>query len=89
MFYVNINDRGNDTMEPATSNRISVTDPSSLGQAIRQRRQRLGLLQSELAMQSGVSSPTVSAIENGKETARIGLVLQLCKDLGLNLTAEI
>jgi DNA-binding XRE family transcriptional regulator len=37
-------------------------------------------------MQSGVSTPTVSAIENGKETARVGLVLQLCRDLGIQLS---
>ena len=34
----------------------------------------------------GVSIPTVSAIENGKATAQIGLVLQICRDLGLRLT---
>ena len=38
-------------------------------------------------MQSGISLPTLGAIENGKDTARIGLVLQLCQDLGLRLTA--
>ena len=39
-------------------------------------------------MQSGVSTPTVSAIENGKVTARIGLVLQICRDLGLRIRLE-
>ncbi len=39
-------------------------------------------------MQSGMSLPTVSAIENGKETARLGLVLQICRDLGLRITME-
>lgn len=62
--------------------------PADLGHAIRERRIALGLTQAEVAMQSGVSTPTVSAIENGKETARIGLVLQICRDLGLQLTAE-
>jgi DNA-binding XRE family transcriptional regulator len=33
-------------------------------------------------------SPTVSAIENGKATARIGLVLQICRNLGLRLTVS-
>lgn len=56
-----------------------------IGRAIRARRQELGLHQADVAMQSGVSTPTVSAIENGKETARIGLVLQICRDLGLEL----
>lgn len=61
--------------------------PIDLGRAIRERRLALGLTQAEVAMQSGVSAPTVSAIENGKETARIGLVLQICRDLGLQLRA--
>jgi len=65
-----------------------ITDPAALGAAIRKRRRALGLRQSDVAMQSGVSTPTVSAIENGKDTARIGLVLQICRDLGLKLTAE-
>nr|WP_281250219.1 helix-turn-helix domain-containing protein [Litoreibacter ascidiaceicola] len=56
---------------------------------MRARRRALGLQQSDLAMQSGVSLPIVSAIENGKDTARIGLVLQLCQDIGLRLTVGI
>lgn len=65
-----------------------INDPASLGQAIRARRKALGLRQEDVAMQSGVSLPTVSAIENGKETARLGLVLQICRDLGLSLRLE-
>ncbi|RMC33723.1 helix-turn-helix domain-containing protein [Paracoccus alkanivorans] len=66
----------------------TIQTPADLGRAIRERRQELGLLQADVAMQSGVSTPTVSAIENGKETARIGLVLQICRDLGILLTVE-
>lgn len=65
-----------------------ILTPADLGRAIRARRRELGLRQSELAMQSGVSTPTVSAVENGKETARIGLALQLCRDLGIRLRIE-
>ncbi|SOC19214.1 helix-turn-helix domain-containing protein [Rhodobacter maris] len=64
----------------------SVSTAEELGRAIRARRLALGLHQADVAMQSGVSAPTVSAIENGKETARIGLVLQICRDLGLQIT---
>jgi y4mF family transcriptional regulator len=60
--------------------------PFDLGRAIRDRRVSLGLTQTEVAMQSGISTPTLSAIENGKETARIGLVMQVCRDLGMTLT---
>jgi y4mF family transcriptional regulator len=65
-----------------------ILTPADLGQAIRARRLELGLQQVDVAMQSGVSAPTVSAIENGKETARIGLVLQICRDLGLRIRIE-
>ena len=47
------------------------------------------MTQVEVAMHAGISAPTLSAIENGKETARIGLVLLICRDLGVRLTAEI
>lgn len=67
----------------------NVATAEDLGRAIRDRRKALGISQGELAMQSGVSIPTVSAIENGKETARVGLVLQLCQDLGLRLNAVL
>lgn len=72
---------------PHTTN-STIQTPADLGRAIRDKRMELGLLQADVAMQSGVSTPTVSAIENGKETARIGLVLQLCRDLGIRLTVE-
>ena len=67
---------------------IPIQTPAELGRAIRARRLELGLQQAEVAMQSGVSTPTVSAIENGKVTARIGLVLQICRDLGLRIRLE-
>lgn len=65
-----------------------IETPADIGAAIRARRKELGLLQAEVAMQSGITSATLSAIENGKETARIGLVLQICRDLGLRLEAK-
>ncbi|WP_420026480.1 helix-turn-helix domain-containing protein [Fuscovulum ytuae] len=68
--------------------RKAIQSSADLGAAIRERRKDLGLLQAELAMQSGITSATLSAIENGKETARIGLVLQICRDLGLRLEVK-
>ena len=68
------------------SRTLAIEDPAALGLAIRKRRRALGLRQEDVAAQSGVSVPTVSAIENGKPTAQIGLVLQICRDIGLRLT---
>ncbi|MDP2062390.1 MAG: helix-turn-helix transcriptional regulator [Phaeovulum sp.] len=66
-----------------------ISSASDFGRMIRARRKTLGLTQEDVAMQSGMSLPTVSAIENGKETARLGLVLQICRDLGLRIMIEI
>lgn len=68
------------------SDTLAIEDPAALGRAIRVRRLALNLRQEDVAAQSGVSVPTVSAIENGKPTAQIGLVLQICRDIGLRLT---
>ncbi|MER5173089.1 helix-turn-helix domain-containing protein [Thioclava kandeliae] len=57
----------------------------SLGLALREKRRSMGLTQEGLSMQTGISRPTIRAIEQGKPTAQIGLVLQLCADLGLVL----
>ena len=70
------------------SHPYTIETPLDLGAALRARRKELGLRQSDVALQSGVTLATVSAIENGKETARIGLVLQICRDLGLQLEAK-
>ncbi|MBZ4689146.1 MAG: transcriptional regulator [Cereibacter sp.] len=65
-----------------------ITDPSSLGVALRSTRKALKISQEDLSLQTGISRTTIRAIERGKETAHIGLVLQLCRDLGLIVTAS-
>lgn len=64
---------------------VMVNDPSSLGAGIRKARKALHITQEDLSLQTGVSRTTIRAIEQGKRTAQIGLVLQLCRDLGLTL----
>ncbi|WP_366141742.1 helix-turn-helix transcriptional regulator [uncultured Boseongicola sp.] len=63
----------------------AVTDPASLGRAIRQVRQASKITQEDLSLQTGISRTTIRAIEHGKETAHVGLVLQLCRDLGMTV----
>lgn len=70
---------------PALPSRVSVHSPVELGAAIRRRRRALGLRQADVALRSGLSLPTVGAIERGKDSAQIGLVLGLARDLGLRL----
>ncbi len=64
---------------------ITVTDPSSLGAALRKARKALKISQEDLSLQTGISRTTIRAIEQGKQTAHVGLVLQLCRDLGLTI----
>lgn len=65
-----------------------VSSIADLGEAIRRRRRTLGLTQEDIAAQVGIARITVSAIENGKDTAHVGLVFQICRDLGLHLMIE-
>lgn len=52
----------------------------------RGRRRELGLSQAGLAARARVSRQWVSAFENGKATAEIGLTIRLLDSLGLRLT---
>jgi len=56
-----------------------------LGAQIRRQRKQLGITQEDLALQTGISRPTIRAIERGKATAQFGLVLQICADIGLDI----
>ncbi|WP_316014612.1 helix-turn-helix domain-containing protein [Roseobacter sp. HKCCA0434] len=64
-----------------------VDDAARLGALIRDTRRALGMTQEALSMQTGISRPTIRAIERGKPTAHLGLVLQICRDLGIALRA--
>lgn len=74
------------TIQGHVMSSVTVNDPSSLGQAIRKARKALNITQEDLSLQTGISRTTIRAIEQGKQTAHLGLVLQLCRDLGLRLT---
>jgi len=56
-----------------------------IGALIRRTRKALGLTQGELASVAGVGVRTLSEMENGKETAHIGLVLKVLESLGIEL----
>lgn len=65
----------------------SITDAVSMGRVLHRTRKSLGITQEELSLQTGISRPTIRSIERGKKTAHLGLVLQLCRDLGVSLDA--
>lgn len=64
---------------------MRIVDAKSLGQAVRKRRKELGYTQEQLAGFCGCSTPYLSALENGKETAELGRALRIVNTLGLDL----
>lgn len=68
---------------------MTITDPSSLGAVLRKTRRAMRISQEELSLQTGISRPTIRAIEQGKETSHVGLALQLCRDLGMTLSVTV
>jgi transcriptional regulator with XRE-family HTH domain len=56
-----------------------------LGDAIRQRRELLGLLQSQLAALSGISARTIQLVEQGKGNPSLDTLMSLIDPLGLGL----
>ena len=58
---------------------------SSLSEAVRARRLRLGLRQEELADLAGCSTRFVHTVEAGKETLRLDKLIELLAALGLGL----
>ncbi|MBW2736541.1 MAG: helix-turn-helix domain-containing protein [Deltaproteobacteria bacterium] len=65
--------------------RITIRTPADLGAAIRAVRIAAGLTQADAAALCGVSGPFLSGLEQGKETARLGLALTVCQELGICL----
>lgn len=67
---------------------LQITDATSLGNTIRERRQTLGLKQPDLALAANVGTRFIVDVESGKETAQIGRVLRILAALGIHLTAR-
>ena len=60
-------------------------DSKRIGTLIRDTRQALGMRQDELASVAGLSTRTLSDIENGKGSAQIALVLKALEALGIEI----
>ena len=65
-----------------------ITDMSELGSLIRPARREQGLTQTELAGLAGVGVTFVSQLENGKQSAEAGKVIDVLLTLGIDLIAE-
>jgi len=62
-----------------------VSTVADIGKLVRHKRKQLGVLQEDAAGLSGVGTKFLSQLENGKETAEIGRVLQVLKSMGLDV----
>ena len=60
-----------------------IHNPSELGQLASQTRSELGLRQSDLHTYTKLATRFISEVENGKETAQIGKVMDMLESLGL------
>lgn len=56
-----------------------------IGEAIRKRRELLGLLQPQLASISGVSTRTIQLVEMGKANPSLDTLIKLADPLGLTV----
>ena len=65
-----------------------ITDMSELGSLIRTERREQGLTQTELAGLAGVGVTFISQLENGKQSAEAGKVIDVLLTLGIDLIAE-
>lgn len=68
---------------------MNVQAAKDLGALIRDRRHQLGLTQQKLAEKVGVSRVWVVALEQGKPSAQIDLVLRTLRELGLTLRVDV
>lgn len=59
--------------------------PFDVGRRIRTLRLLRGMTVRDLATASGVSAGMVSNVENGKTSASIGVMVELCRSLGVEL----
>ena len=62
-----------------------IASAADLGKAIQSRRKNSGYTQTQLADACNCSPQFVSAVENGKETAEVGKVLNLVLTLGMDV----
>ena len=69
-------------------NIMKIRTPLDLGLAIRDRRRKLKLSQTELARKVGVGRQWIVAIEHGKSRAELGLALRTFSALDLQLRAD-
>lgn len=64
---------------------MQIDTVSELSKLIKDTRKSQGLTQADLAISANVGVRFIVDLENGKETAQIGKILQVCQMLGLEI----
>jgi len=67
---------------------MSLANPKTFGERLRQRRKALGVKQRDLAMASGTGLRLIVDLEKGKPTCQIGKALAVAQALGLKIEAH-
>lgn len=66
----------------------NIFNTKDLGLLIKKARKQQGLTQADVAGISGLGSRFIGEVENGKNTAHIGKVMQLLSNVGLALSVN-
>ena len=67
---------------------MTIRNPKEFGQAIRDRRKKLGYTQTELAEVCDVGIMFVSQLEGGKPTAQLEKAIRVANRVGLDLNFQ-
>ena len=67
---------------------MNITDAKKLGTYIKNTRKEQHLTQSDLAIAANVGVRFLVDLENGKETAQIGKVINVCRALGITIDVK-
>lgn len=66
-----------------------IGSPGAVGQLVRERRERLGFTQLELATRAGTGRRFISELESGKPTLELGRTLAVLDAVGIRILAEV
>jgi len=68
--------------------KISIDTVAALGLLLKATRMAQRMTRDEISLATGLSPAFISNVEAGKETAQIGKVLNLMRELGIQITGE-
>ena len=67
---------------------MNITETKKLGAYIKKVRKEQHLTQADLAIAANVGVRFLVDLENGKETAQIGKVINVCRALGITIDVK-